>query len=485
MLRYLYERPIIDGVVKFWMWCPDIVSLREHISMMIPNPQHFSPYGFKVRLYVPLGHTVGTMPPISLPNFCVPYSVDISSLGEYSQKMIFGLKSYDEMTKIYSTLANKRDSSLALFKSPVTTKQKEKEKGFYGEQWYSPKGRTAEEKAFSLKFKVFSKYGILSSPNFSLTLEKQLQDNYRAQKEISILYTGFIDDIFIRNFLFINFVETLKEITAKQKCVFRNVLLVNEAQNIFKKTHGTSQTDLVKILNDLFADLSTITRHVNLDLVFDSKPHVLPRSLKHNFQHHILTQIGSEDFDEYFASHPFGRDHMWKIMNSPSYVKEYGFLRLQDSSIPRFVENGVWKSGYRLPFSHRSKYGEADIDQWIDRGRYDIKFSFLNLKEGDTINFDEEIKLLVGDWKAEEGVIDEKLAKEKAKTEKKLVKKVRRVEKPRRDPITPEILERVRELRAEGHSNFAISKQLNLNFQEVNNEIRLMKREESKAAEVA
>ena len=435
LIRYIYERPIIDGAVKFWMWCPDLPSLREHISMMQPNPKHFEPHGFKVRLYIPLGHTAGIMPPKRVPDFSCPYSIDISALDEYTQKMIFGLKSYDEMTRIYSSVANRRNSSLALFKSPPATKQGSKEKGFYGEKWVSPKARTIEERAFAQRFKIFSKFGLLASPDFPRNLENQMMLNYRNQKEISILYTGFIEDSFIRNFLFINFVETLVKVTSQQKCSFRNVLLVNEAQNIFMKTHGTSQTDLVKILNDLFAKQSTKTRHINLDLVFDSKPHVLPKAVKHNFQHHIITQIGTEDFDEYFSSHPLDKEKMWKIMNGSSYTKEYGFIRLQDSHAPRFFEGTVWKAGYRLPYQHRSMYGEANIDQWVEKGRYHIEFPFLHLKAGDLIDLDEEFKALAGSWRDDEAIIraKEKEEKEKAKQEKDFAEEKKKEREARRE----------------------------------------------------
>lgn len=420
-LTWIQEYGMVKyGIKPYYLWCENIEHLREVLSIMFKSKiENFeekyraTPRGFPVLVYVPITQNL----PNKLPDFFVPYAVSANSLGEYALKALFGYANYEKYSKVYRKNITKKSSYLDLkWKIKKVRRKEVVEVGFMGEKWLLPEVEKQEAQAFAKNFAIFNKLGGISSGQFEYTLEKQLLPQLNDNRFAVVLFTGFEHNYWIKRFFFIHFAETLKNLIRKQtRMNFRNVIRLNELQDISKADYGKDALQIDNVVNDFIRWILRNGRHFNIDVWGDIKPNAIEKTVKGLFHVRYVTAFSSsDDIKELVAFTPHQGKRISSIFNDPNYRREYGFLDLSQYPIPEWVDRRrrIRQQGCRLP---RPKLTQ-DQDVMISE-------RFWGVFKDRLVDSQVYKRLLVEDWKRTEIPEQERIKQEaerkRAEKEKK------------------------------------------------------------------
>lgn len=412
LLDVLMELAIDNFGTKFYIINVDsILILKERLKMLMPNPQNRNGKAYKIIVLVPITEHM----PNRLPSFFLPYSVPVNGLDKYALQSVFGLGSYDQYAKQY---AKKRRSSMSYVElkrgiretSSGTERDKIEreitESGFFGKRYLSTKRESVSETKFQRAFEIFDKLGVVNNANFPLSLDKVLSSLINDNSHMVILYTGFEEDEWIRNFCKINFVETLRNVISRQKKMsFRNVVLLPELQDFCKPEFSKSHVEMDFIINAFVKEIMFKGGHYNIDCWGDTKPYSMDKNIRKLFNVQFVTRISSNDVLGEIIKFTFhdGKDLM-NYFNNGYYIRTHGFIDVRKNKIPVWrTEHRTYTYGYRLFCKRKSSDDEPLIDN--------VDFSF----------FTNELKFEMRDiFPIKQAFADARLRSEKKEIERRI-----------------------------------------------------------------
>lgn len=393
-----------------------IESFKEAIAPIFPsnNSQFLEkfnkvPASMPFVVLVPLSYSIHKHFPPVLPKNFIPYTIGAGSFGERTLKILFGTNDREQINDYLTAVSFRKNVNYTDLKEMKHTKKNQFQTGFYGKKWSPATEKRDLSERFKRNIELFNSYGILSSDNFYLELEKRLTKKNANGKNLinsrmNIIFTQcFIDHPIVQLICFVHAIETVVRLIGNERNMkFRNIGLIKEAQELFKPEIRTNTSETERTINDIFRLFLNKSGHLNCDFWCDSKPNELERSIANKFNVHLVTQIGSnKDIQDMCSGTIHSASKIERIINDEEYVEHRGFIDLREREVPVFRDKeGNMRRGYRWtsPPSHR--LGSVPI--FDIEGNNNIDFSFFEKNGIETYGTEQFIIDLYEDWKNRE-----------------------------------------------------------------------------------
>lgn len=416
LVHWFAEYGILEKFIKFsHLWIPDMDRLEEALTFSISTDidmnnlnawEKYDPKDWlkstKVHLYIPISAHISDVPkelsrkikPFHFPNNdrveVFFYDIPCDSLGKHSFQILYGgrdaSRAYDE----YSTAVRKgitfSDLKYKLSRTrfqPISLTSK----GF-GNTIEAVKfhGSSAFPAISSLlnRLNTFTDEGILNSSRSPYSLPKIFRKNgeWKDQKSIVLLYTGFLKDEYMKIFCLVNFIETQMEIMSaiKHRIGFKAVNYINEAGVLFPKQRDKYYRGVHQALTSFARWFMPQSRHTKIEVWMDYQHFdMVDDNVTNQIQNRYITRfhddIGIEKMASMFS---IGKDTLRRIWNEWYEEKKYRFFI--STMIPPITWNdskGKAQLGFELPRPKLSYDGKISFVKFIDLGDNLTDFKFI------------------------------------------------------------------------------------------------------------
>lgn len=428
---------------------------RQFVSSSgFPNQlkRAYSSYdGFNVKVLTPIssedrtGSDVSGMPSdVEVPDFFEPFGIpveDFTKYGglKYSLRMVFRDHNFKNYRDLYKNIVDIGDTSFADLKNAdVTTGKDYIQEIDFGETTVQQTKPDMEEQGLKqfkrYWYQMFGNEGVVCSSDFDYKLRPQLKEFLLDDDvDVIILYTGFLRDEGVRDFVLTYFCETYRSIIRNlspeetNKLNRKFWLSFLECQEILPDTsgRGTDVSTTQKIFIKFFREFANNPRHMKTDIILDGKPNDIHPMALDKSQHGIITQLSDKQWER--MKNRFNKK-LRKRVESAQDDKEYqnldfmetfgyGFVwmsgRTIDDKCPAEWVNSKGRKTYgcRLPVNRRT----SEVDPSLNHSDWSVFTETLGF---DSMTFKKFQDALAEDWEEHERPYRERKDKQREKRKK-------------------------------------------------------------------
>lgn len=431
LASWLGEDIASAGLGKFWwVWCPTKWQLEEALTFLSKNRltaknykqfKDKKPRSFDVRIYVPLSENL----PDKLPNNFVPFTIPIGSIDATSFKFLYGQREIHSFYSEYDQakrMLKPKDSFATLKKilnQSLTSGNVATVHGFMGTKTVAFKeGSYSTISSLLNKLNNINYEGIMSSDSFVLNLNRLLAEEVRHPERVVVLYLGYINNLYTQLFVASKFIMAVWEqcMAYRSSFDYKHVIYFNETRDLFPHSQSKSFSEIHIALTGLQAFLTTKSRHVNMELWYDTQSHsYVDPEARSQFRTKYVTRVSEPSEIEWLSKETLQPAEklkaifsLWTRQNKRRFLDTV----LCSSIMPSWENHGKREYGFELPRPRLSMHGKYDLGTGVQPD--------LRMIGRPMVDVEHYKHMLKDEWTESEGQLQEWMKKREEKSKEEI-----------------------------------------------------------------
>lgn len=389
-IYHLYHKPDIDRLEEAIAMCfPAGINERNRDIWDKHSPREWIEKT-EIHLYIPISAHIGDIPKElrgSLKPFMFPnndrikiffYDIPCDRLGKNAVQILYGARDATTAYQEYLGVIKKGISfpELKYRLSKTRFRAIDLSARGFGNTIDAIKFHGSASfpaiSSFLNRLNAFTDEGILNTSESKHSLPKVFARNkeWEKQNAIVLLYSGFINEEYLRIFNLVNFIETQWKFMSavKHKINFKSVDYINEAGVLFPRQKDKYYRGVHQALTSFAKWLIPQSRHAFIELWLDSQHFdMLDESIRTQIRKNLVTRYHDDNAIERFSSILSVEKNL--LRRTWNEWSEKGIYRFFDTSLPV----NVWEDaqnklqlGFELPRPKLSFDGKISFKEFDD-----------------------------------------------------------------------------------------------------------------------